>query len=427
MNSSNLSRLASIDAKRKATSKILVMGVGGAGSNAVNHMHDLGIKDVLFMVCNTDEQALDLSPVEKKIKLGSGNGAGNNPDKGKALAIESLNDIMLELENSEAKMIFITAGMGGGTGTGAAPVVAKAARSKGILSVAIVTLPLVSEGPVRMGQALKGLEELKANTDSIVVIHNENIAKIYGSLPVTEAFHKADDVLATAAKGMAELITRKDFINVDIEDAKTTMTNSGLAVMGSARAKGAGKIEAVVQQALASPLLNQHDIKGAKRILYNISWANDAALTMDEAYGVLKMIQDRASTTVGASEANIIWGAGPNENLEEGEIELTVIATGFEMPGSQQGARRLPDHEEEQPIRELQPEEEMMATKWEFTERYKDIDDKINGPAYFRRGKVLLGASALRSAKPEVDAVVSNPTAKENTSSQPTNGTLFDF
>ena len=148
---------------------------------------------------------------------------------------------------------------------------------------------------------------------------------------------------------------------------------------------------------------------------------------MDEAYGVLKMIQDRASLVVGASEANIIWGAGPNENLEEGEIELTVIATGFEVGGSQQGARRIPDHEEEQPAREFQPEEEMMATKWEFTERYKDIDDKINGPAYFRRGKVLLGASAMRSTKTEVDAVVGNPGSKEKSVPQATDGTLFNF
>ena len=220
--------LGSIMAPTRSESIIMVLGVGGAGGNAVNHMFDLGIKDVTFMVCNTDKQALANSPIENKIQLGEGLGAGNNPAKGREAAIESLDDIMIHLENSGAKMIFITAGMGGGTGTGAAPVIAKAAKGKGILTVGIVTLPFRTEGRVRMEQALKGLDELKNNTDSLVVINNDNITKMYGSLPFVEALHKADDVLATAAKGIAELVKGMNIDDVirKLEDIKCGFKNT---------------------------------------------------------------------------------------------------------------------------------------------------------------------------------------------------------
>ena len=205
--------LVSIKLPKKTPSIIMVLGVGGAGGNAVNHMYDLGIADVTFMVCNTDRQALKASPVPIQILLGEGLGAGNNPEKGRQAAIESLDDIVLRFEQEGTKMVFITAGMGGGTGTGAAPVIAKAARDRGILTVGIVTLPFRNEGPKRVNQAARGLEELRKNVDSLVVIHNDNIAKIYGTLPLKEAFGKADDILATAAKGIAELITRESFVN----------------------------------------------------------------------------------------------------------------------------------------------------------------------------------------------------------------------
>lgn len=381
--------LSSILAPQKAVSDILVMGVGGAGGNAVNHMHDLGILGVSFMVCNTDRQALQRSPIEKKIQLGSGHGAGNNPEKGKNLAIESLDDIMLELDESKARMIFITAGLGGGTGTGAAPIIAKAARSKGLLTVSIVTLPFTTEGPKRMGQALKGLDELKANSDSIVVIHNDNIAKIYGTLPVMEAFHKADDVLATAAKGIAEMITRSDYINVDLEDVRTTLKESGIAVMGSSRCTGEGKVDRAVDEALASPLLDQRDIKGAREILFNLSWAESASFTMDDVWRVQNLIQARASLSAGRCEANVIFGAGASSDLCDDEIELTVIASRFET------TNRLNIPEEQTNNLNIKTEEEEdMGIKWEITERYKDIETLLIEPAYFRRGRQLTGTTA---------------------------------
>lgn len=404
--------LDSIMAPAKSHTDILVMGVGGAGGNAVNHMYDLGIRDVTFMICNTDRQALQSSPIENKIQLGSGRGAGNNPDKGKALALESLDDIMIELENSRAKMIFITAGMGGGTGTGAAPIIAKAAKSKGLLTVAIVTLPFRGEGPTRMGQALKGLEELSANTDSMVVIHNDNISKIYGTLPVMEAFHKADDVLATAAKGIAEMITRTDFINVDLEDAKTTMTDSGMAVMGSARTSGENKIDIAVSEALSSPLLNQQDIRGAKKILFNLSYANDSSLTMEEAVRVQDLIQARASLSAGGAEANIIWGAGPSDDLKDGEIELTVVATGFEQQMERPKEAIInPEGEQEEEV------------KWNITERYKDIDNLLLQPAYFRRGLQLTGSS--RGGRSQVGEMIADATTAEEKAPVAEERTLF--
>lgn len=413
--------LKSISAAKKATTDILVMGVGGAGGNAVNHMFDRGIRDVTFMVCNTDHQALEASPIEKKIQLGSGHGAGNNPDKGKQLAIESLDEIMLELENSKARMIFITAGMGGGTGTGAAPVIAKAAKSKGLLTVAVVTLPFKGEGPTRMGQALKGVEELRNNTDSIVLIHNDNISKIYGSLPVVDAFHKADDVLASAVKGIAEIITSNSFVNVDLEDARTTMTDSGVAVMGSARAKGEGKVDAAVEQAISSPLLGRSDIKGAKKVLLSIAYANDSSLTFDEAMRAVDLIQSRASLNPAAAEASIIWGGGPTDALDEGEVEITVIATSFEQPSrkeeGKEGEFNLPAGEEES--------EE--SIRWNFTEKYKDIDNMLIEPAYFRRGMQLTGSTPGGSRASVGDVLDGGHAKKEsNVRAEESTPSLFD-
>lgn len=413
--------LKSISAAKKATTDILVMGVGGAGGNAVNHMFDRGIRDVTFMVCNTDHQALEASPIEKKIQLGSGRGAGNNPDKGKQLAIESLDEIMLELENSKARMIFITAGMGGGTGTGAAPVIAKAAKSKGLLTVAVVTLPFKGEGPTRMGQALKGVEELRNNTDSIVLIHNDNISKIYGSLPVVDAFHKADDVLASAVKGIAEIITSNSFVNVDLEDARTTMTDSGVAVMGSARAKGEGKVDTAVEQAISSPLLGRSDIKGAKKVLLSIAYANDSSLTFDEAMRAVDLIQSRASLNPAAAEASIIWGGGPTDALDEGEVEITVIATSFEQPSrkeeGKEGEFNLPagDEENEESIR------------WNLTEKYKDIDNMLIEPAYFRRGMQLTGSTPGGSRASVGDVLDGGHAKKEsNVRAEESTPSLFD-
>ena len=242
--------IGSFGLPRKPQSNLMALGVGGAGGNAINHMYDLGVTGVTYMICNTDRQALDASPVGIKVQLGAGLGAGNNPNKGRQAALETLDEIVLRFEQEGTEMVFITAGMGGGTGTGAAPVIAKAARDKGILTVGIVTLPFAVEGTKRVDQAYRGLEEMRKNVDSLVVIHNENIKKIYGSLPLKQAFAKADDVVASAAKGIAELISKGRFINVDLEDVRTVMTNGGMALMGTGKASGEDKIERVTEEVL---------------------------------------------------------------------------------------------------------------------------------------------------------------------------------
>jgi len=249
---------------------IKVIGVGGGGGNAVNYMHRMGIKDVDFVLCNTDAQALVNSPVEFKIQLGAtlteGRGAGNNPDIGRQAAIESLDQIVNLLQKN-TKMVFITAGMGGGTGTGAAPIIAKAAKELGILTVAIVTIPFRTEGRTKMKQAIEGIKNISQHVDSLLVINNEKLLEVYRNLKLTEAFAKADDVLATAAKGIAEIITVHGYINVDFADVETVMYNSGVALMGSGMASGENRALQAVKQALESPLLNNNDISGARNIL----------------------------------------------------------------------------------------------------------------------------------------------------------------
>ena len=412
--------LSSIMAPQHSHTDILVLGVGGAGGNAVRHMFDRGIRGVKFMICNTDGPAMDKNPIEDKILLGDGRGAGNNMDKGKKLALEGLNDITTALDNSKAKMVFITAGMGGGTGTGAAPVIAKAAKSKGLLTVGIVTMPFQSEGPKRVTQAIKGLEEMKNNTDSIVVIHNDNIAKIYGNLPIMEAFHKGDDVLATAAKGIAEMITRTDFINVDLEDVKTTMTDSGLAVMGSALTSGEEKIDFAVEQALSSPLLNQQDIRGARNILFNLSYDANNPVTFEEVKRANDLIQKRASLSLGKMEANIIWGSGPSEDLKDGEVELTIVATRFDLPHHEVNAGEMTGGEITLPAGQ---EEEEIFVRWNIVERYNNIDEIVKQPAYLRRGMQLMGASTKAPKHNISDSEVTS--TKKDSKQQPEDNTLF--
>lgn len=382
-----------VDLKRKPKSNLMALGVGGAGGNAVNHMFDLGITGVTFMICNTDRQALDNSLVDIKVQLGSGLGAGNNPNKGRQAALESLDEIVLRFEQEGTEMVFITAGMGGGTGTGAAPVIAKAARDKGILTVGIVTLPFSVEGVKRVDQAYRGLEEMKKNVDSLVVIHNENISKIYGSLPLDQAFAKADDVLASAAKGIADLISKGRFVNVDLEDVRTVMTNGGMALMGTGKANGEDKIERVTEEVLSSPLLNHQDIRGAKDILLNFSYGEDK-MSFDEVKSVMEKIQKRASKNIGENNAaNIIWGAGVDDMLTD-EVTLTLVATGFETierpDNSQTGGAvtgsgagiglgpkagggitdQLPPHG---------------TIKISGKEKFGDIEDYLKKPAYSRR------------------------------------------
>ena len=307
------------------SSIIKVIGVGGGGSNAVNHMYKQGIKGVDFIVCNTDQQSLDISPVPLKIVLGSsltkGRGAGSLPEVGKNAAIESIEEVKTLLANN-TEMVFITAGLGGGTGTGAAPVIAQAAKEMGILTVGIVTIPFGFEGKKRKAQADLGLDALKANVDTLLVISNDKLREIYGNLKVTEAFGHADDILTTAAKGIADIITTTLQINTDINDVKTVMKDSGVAIMGSAQASGEHRSLRAVEQAMASPLLNDSNIKGARYVLVNVTCGEDE-ITMDELGEITDYIQDAAGMT-----AEVIKGYGVDSSLGD-KVNVTIIATGF--------------------------------------------------------------------------------------------------
>ncbi|MDE7122886.1 MAG: cell division protein FtsZ, partial [Alistipes sp.] len=334
--------MSEIKTPRTDGSIITVAGVGGAGGNAVNHMYELGIRGVTFMVCNTDQQALDKSPVERKIRLGTeGLGAGNDPENGRRAAVESLPEIRQSLEEAGTKMLFITAGMGGGTGTGASPVIAKLAREMGLLTVAIVTSPLALEGKIRYEQAFRGIEELRQNVDSLLIINNENILEIYGRLSVRQAFGKADDILASAAKGIAEIITvESDLVNVDFADVSKVMRDSGRAHMAVATAEGENRAEAAAEASLHSPLLDHNLIAGAKNILLNISVANADQLMYEEVVRILEYIQSNASVQDDdgvVHSANIIWGTSEKPQLGNA-IELVVVATGFE---SEEKQRRM--------------------------------------------------------------------------------------
>ncbi|MCF6352815.1 MAG: cell division protein FtsZ [Cyclobacteriaceae bacterium] len=306
---------------------IKVIGVGGGGSNAVNHMFNQGIKDVEFVVCNTDAQALKSSPVPNKLQIGinltEGLGAGANPEKGENAAIES-KDAIREMIGSDTKMLFVTAGMGGGTGTGAAPVIAKIAKDMDILTVSIVTVPFAFEGKRKMKQAEQGIQQLKANCDTVLVILNDKLREVYGSLGINEAFAKADNVLTSGAKSIAEIITVTSHVNVDFEDVRTVMHNAGAAVMGSATMEGEGRALRAAEGALTSPLLNNKNVHGAQKILLSIISGENAELQMDELTEITEYIQDMAG-----DEADMIFGHGVDAELGN-NIRVTVIATGFE-------------------------------------------------------------------------------------------------
>jgi len=318
--------LIKFDLPEDRASIIKVIGIGGGGGNAVNHMLDQGIKDVNFVVCNTDAQALSNSPVSVKIQLGEslteGRGAGNKPETGKQAAIENMDDVM-DILSSNTKMVFLTAGMGGGTGTGAIPVIAKAAQEQGILTVAIVTLPFRYEGPKRINQAIEGIHELGKHVDSLLVINNEKLREVCGNMKLSEAFSHADNVLATAAKGIAEIITVSGYINVDFADVETVLTNSGVAIMGTGTAEGENRAIQAIEQALTSPLLNDNDLRGTENILLNITSGTEE-ITMDEISEIMDYIYNEVETS-----PNIIWGTGHEDGLENA-ISVTIVATGFE-------------------------------------------------------------------------------------------------
>src|SRR5690606_37122198 len=324
MNSTEFENI-SFDLPKNQSNVIKVIGVGGGGSNAINHMFQQGIKGVDFVICNTDAQALENSTVPNRIQLGvsltEGLGAGANPQVGEQAAVESFEEIKRMLD-SNTKMVFITAGMGGGTGTGAAPIIAKMAKDLGILTVGIVTSPFNFEGKIRNEQAQQGVEKLRKNVDSLIVINNNKLREVYGNLGFKAGFSKADEVLATAARGIAEVITHHYTQNIDLRDAKTVLADSGTAIMGSATASGANRAKEAISKALDSPLLNDNKIRGAKNVLLLIVSGTEE-ITIDEIGEINDYIQEEAGHS-----ANIIMGVGDDENLE-GSIAITIIATGF--------------------------------------------------------------------------------------------------
>jgi cell division protein FtsZ len=311
---------------KEKSSIIKVIGVGGGGGNAVNHMYRQGITGVDFIICNTDAQALELSPIPNKVQLGAslteGMGAGSIPEVGKNSAIENIDDVK-EMLGSNTRMLFITAGMGGGTGTGASPIIAKAARELDILTVAIITTPFSFEGKRRRMQAEEGLEELKKYVDSYLVISNDRLRDIFGNLTLGSAFGQADDILTTAAKGIAEIITVPGYINVDFKDVRTVMKESGVAIMGSYAAEGENRALKAVEGALSSPLLKDNEIEGARYILLNIS-SGEKEVTMDEVSIITDFIQEQAGLS-----ADLIWGNCSDASLGD-KISVTIIATGFQ-------------------------------------------------------------------------------------------------
>ena len=308
---------------------IKVIGVGGGGGNAVNYMDSIGIRNVEFIICNTDIQALHSSNVKNQIQIGmeltKGLGAGANPDKGREAALESSHEIRELLRNDGTKMLFITAGMGGGTGTGAAPVIAQIAKELDILTVGIVTLPFDFEGKSKMDKALIGVEELKKGCDSVITILNQRLIEIYGDLSQSMAFEKADDIIATSAKCIAEIVTIPGQINVDFEDVNTVMRNAGTSVLGSAESSGDNRAKEAVENAINSPLLNDRNIDGAKKILLNIvSGGGDNELTTRELNVITQLINDVSSST-----AEMIFGTATDGELDD-RVRVTIIATGFE-------------------------------------------------------------------------------------------------
>ena len=319
---------------------IKVIGVGGGGSNAVNHMFRHGIEGVDFYICNTDLQALHSSPIPNRLQLGAqlteGLGAGSMPDMGEKAAMENMQQIRQIMEDN-TKMIFITAGMGGGTGTGAAPVIAKIAKELSILTVGIVTLPFEDEGPQRIGQAQEGLEKLRPHVDALLTICNDRIVDMYGDLTITQAFSKADDILCTAARGIAEIITKPGQINVDFMDVQTAMRDSGRAIMGTGFAAGENRAETAVRMALDSPLLDNTRIRGAQHLLVNFAYGHKEPV-MSEISKVKKYLQEEAGHT-----AHLKMGITKDESLGE-DIAITVIATGFEVKAQMDAAAEQPQH-----------------------------------------------------------------------------------
>lgn len=379
---------------------IKVMGIGGGGCNAVKHMFDKGIKGVDFVICNTDVQVLESNPIPVKIKLGeTGLGAGSKPDVAKKAAEDSSDDISNILKNN-TKMLFITAGMGGGTGTGAAPVVAKIAKDLDILTVAIVTTPFMFEGNIRYQQAMTGIDELRQNVDALLVIHNEKLFDLYPELKISNAFSIVDDILLTAAKGIAEIITVPGVVNVDFEDVKTVMKDSGIALMGTGYAEGENRAIKSLETAIHSPLLSEISITGAQNVLLYISYGSDE-LTIREFNEMTSYLKNETGG------ANVIWGNSFNPELNG--VQVTIIATGFNANNSPINANQ---NYENKSYNSLNTGEEKIG----YGRNYKDdqeLEKFENEPAYIRKGKKI-NLNAPTSGNITVKINKNNTTIGEN-------------
>ncbi len=441
MENSNTTHGFSFDLPKGNSSIIKVIGVGGGGNNALKHMYERGIFGVDFVICNTDSQTLDNNPVPNKVQLGvsttEGLGAGADPEVGEKAAIESMDDIKAAL-GSNTKMVFITAGMGGGTGTGAAPVIAKAAKEAGILTVGIVTIPFSFEGKRRLEQAETGLDKLRANVDSLIVINNDKLRQQFGNLGFKSGFAKADEVLTNAAKGMAEVITGYFDVNIDFRDAKSVLQNSGTALMSNGVASGENKAEEAVKKALDSPLLNDNKITGAKNVLLLIRSGSEE-VTMDEIGVIMDHIQEEAGNT-----ADIIFGVGSDEELGDA-VSVLVIATGFSKDHQKHAGPTEKVihalHDEAKPVAQRESPFRTMAQE-ETTDRpkHKDffrLDDEDDGPApEFPINSAETAGQAARSFSREVTDVEFFDHNEQSTSfgnerwqleNDPENFSLFSF
>ena len=403
------------DLPKELASIIKVIGVGGGGSNAVNHMFKQGIKGVDFLICNTDRQALDISPVPVKLQLGEalteGLGAGSQPERGRGAAQENLDEIR-QLLGDRTKMVFITAGMGGGTGTGAAPVIASVARELGILTVGIVTMPFQWEGRKRKQQATTGIDEMRDAVDTLLVINNDRLRDLYGNLTLDNAFEHADNVLTTAARGIAEIITMTGKVNVDFEDVKTVMTGSGVAIMGMAESEGEDRALRAAQESLASPLLNDNDIRGAKYVLLNITHGTQEVL-MDEINDITDHIQDAAG-----SSADVIWGYCRDESLGE-RLRVTVIATGFNVNPDTGGILAEPKRE----VHELGSSEPVMITAPITDPLASSADTMVETPRvpeepYIKVVPQSQGTIPFEPSEPAANRGMDEPSFEEDASSE---------
>jgi len=404
--------MLNFDLPKNHSSIIKVVGVGGGGNNAVNHMFKQGIKDVDFINCNTDAQVLEESPVPTIIQLGErGRGAGAKPDVGREAAESAKDDLIAVLETN-TEMLFITAGMGGGTGTGAAPVIAELAKELGILTVGIVTYPFAWEGKRRKLQADKGLEEMRKSVDTLLIINNNKIREMYGNQAAKSAFNKADDILAIAAKSIAEIITVRGYVNVDFEDVKEVMKNSGTAIMGTGLAEGPNRAIDAVEQALSSPLLNDSDIHGAKNLLLYISSGTEE-LTMDEMSDITEYVQDKAGM-----DADLIWGNGDDETLGNA-VSVSLIATGFDN-----SSKSIPEQEEKKTIIIHDLKKPVDSTP--VVAEPKDAQPKaeislVNTPVKQEESTKVVKNVSIPKISDSVETAISEPTLISRSQSNPEN------